>query len=55
MLRGKKGGKDYFFLEIPFGMDSSPVRKKVDLQIVLCCMLYLKSIYHKKVTRESLE
>ena len=52
VLSGKKGGKD---LEIPFGTDSCPVRKKVDLRRILCCTLYRKSVYRKKVTRELLE
>ena len=42
-----KGDKD-LFLEVPFGTDSCPVRKKVGLQRVMCYTLYLKSVYHKK-------
>ena len=40
VLNGKYGGKD----EIPFGMDSCLVGKKVDLRSVLCCTLYLESV-----------
>ena len=42
------------FLEIPFGTDSCPVRKKVYLRRIPCYTLYLKSV-HKEATRESLE
>ena len=48
---GIKG--DNLYLEIPFGTDSYPVRKKVDLQRVLCCTLYLKSVLTIKKLQES--
>ena len=54
MLSGKNGGKD-LLLNIPFGTDGCEVRKKVALRGVMCCILYLNSVYHKKVTRELME